>query len=93
MLLLDEPSNGLDLAAQQDLRDLLRDLARKGTAILLITHHTADIIPEIDRVLLMQSGRILADGPKHSLLTATTLSELFQIPIELTERNGFFHTW
>lgn len=93
MLLLDEPSNGLDLAAQVDLRNLLRDLARQGTAILLITHYTADIIPEIDRVLLMQEGRILADGPKSSLLNAPTLSQLFGTPIELTERNGFFHTW
>jgi iron complex transport system ATP-binding protein len=42
MLLLDEPSNALDLAAQQDLRDMLRTLAQRGTAILLITHHIAD---------------------------------------------------
>src|SRR3984893_4343733 len=47
MLLLDEPSNALDLAAQQDLRKLLRRLAQQGTGILLITHHVSDIIPEI----------------------------------------------
>src|SRR5882672_11337470 len=54
MLLLDEPSNALDLAAQADLRDLLRRLAQQGTGILLITHHIADILPEIDRILLMK---------------------------------------
>ncbi len=93
MLLLDEPSNALDIAAQRDLRDLLRQLARQGTAILLITHHTADIIPEIDRVLLLRDGSIAADGPKRDLLTAPTLSRLFNTPITVTERDGYFYTW
>ncbi len=93
MLLLDEPSNALDISAQQELRALLRDLAQRGTAILLITHHTADIIPEIDRVLLMREGRIAADGSKRDLLTAPVLSGLFQTPVDVSERNGFIHTW
>jgi iron complex transport system ATP-binding protein len=92
MLLLDEPSNALDLAAQQDLRRLLRELAQQGTTILLITHHTADILPEIDHLLLMRDGRIAADGPKRDLLTAPILSNLFRTPVELTERDGLFHT-
>jgi iron complex transport system ATP-binding protein len=93
MLLLDEPSNALDLAAQADLRELLRRLAQQGTGILLITHHIADIPPEIDRILLMREGRIVADGSKEELLTAPRLSELFQTEVQLSERDGFFHAW
>jgi iron complex transport system ATP-binding protein len=93
MLLLDEPSNALDLAAQQDLRELLRTLARQGTGILLITHHIADIIPEIDRIILMKSGQIHADGPKSTLLTAPTLSNLFQTEVHVTEKDGFYNAW
>jgi iron complex transport system ATP-binding protein len=93
MLLLDEPSNALDLAAQADLRDLLQKLARQGTGILLITHHIADILPEIDRILLMREGRIVADGPKAELLTARNLSELFKTEVNMTERDGFYHAW
>jgi iron complex transport system ATP-binding protein len=93
MLLLDEPSNALDLAAQAELRDLLRKLAREGTGILLITHHIADIPPEIDRILMMQDGRIVADGPKNKLLTAERLSALFKTEVRLSERDGFFHAW
>jgi iron complex transport system ATP-binding protein len=93
MLLLDEPSNALDLAAQAELRNLLRKLAQEGTGILLITHHIADIPPEIDRVLMMQDGRIVADGPKHDLLTAARLSALFETGVQLSERDGFFHAW
>jgi len=93
MLLLDEPSNALDLAAQQGLRATLRSLAQEGTGILLITHHIADILPEIDRVLLMRDGRIVGDGHKRDLLTAPILSDLFATPVQVSERDGFFHAW
>ena len=93
MLLLDEPSNALDLAAQQDLRAMLRRLARHGTGILLITHHIADILPEIGRVIQMRDGRIVADGTKQELLTAPVLSELFGTEVRVTERDGFFYAW
>jgi len=93
MLLLDEPSNALDLSAQHDLRAMLRRLAQQGTGILLITHHIADILPEIERVILMRAGRIVADGAKDKLLTAPVLSELFGVEVRVTERDGFFHAW
>jgi iron complex transport system ATP-binding protein len=93
MLLLDEPSNALDLAAQQGLREMLRRLARQGTGILLITHHIADILPEIERVVLMREGRIVADGPKAELLRAEVLGGLFGTEVRVTERDGFFHAW
>jgi len=61
-LLFDEPSNALDIAAQFQLRKTMGELARSGLAILLVTHHVSEIIPEIDRVILLRDGRILADG-------------------------------
>jgi iron complex transport system ATP-binding protein len=93
MLLLDEPSNGLDLGAQYDLREMLRGLARRGTAILLITHHIADILPEIDRVVMMDAGRIVADGRKADLLTAQRLSALFGREISVRDRGGYWDAW
>jgi iron complex transport system ATP-binding protein len=92
-LLLDEPSNALDLAAQRDLRELMRQLARQGTTLLLITHHIADIVPEIERVMLMREGRVIADGRKRDLLTEATLGELFGTTVQLSERDGFYHAW
>jgi iron complex transport system ATP-binding protein len=93
MLLLDEPSNALDLAAQQDLRGMLRRLAQQGTGMLMITHHIADILPEIERVIQMRDGRIVADGGKRELLRAEVLSELFGADVRVMERDGFFHAW
>ena len=98
MLLLDEPSNALDLAAQRELREILRDVAagsggRRGTGVVMVTHHLADILPEIDRVVMMRGGRIVADGRKQELLRAARLEELFGVEIELTERHGYWHSW
>jgi len=98
MLLLDEPSNALDLAAQRELREILRAVAvgsgdRRGTGIVMVTHHLADILPEIDRVVMMKGGRIFADGPKMELLKAEKLEELFGVELELTERHGYWHSW
>ncbi len=93
MLLLDEPSNALDLAAQHDLREMLRGLAQRGIAIVMITHHIADILPEMQRVVMMRCGRIVADGAKSALLTEARLSELFGRPITLTERDGYRNAW
>jgi iron complex transport system ATP-binding protein len=93
MLLLDEPSNALDLAAQTELREMLGKLARQGTGILLITHHIADILPEIERVIQMRDGRIVADGPKEELLTAPVLSALFEAEVHVMQRDGFYHAW
>lgn len=92
-LLLDEPSNALDLAAQRNLRELVGSLAAEGTTILHITHHIADIVPAMKRVLLMRDGRIVADGTREELLTEPRLSELFGVDVRLTDRNGFLHAW
>ena len=90
-LLFDEPSNSLDVFAQHELRASMRKLAQSGIALLLITHHLPDVIPEIDRVIFMQNGRIAADGPKSQLLKADRLSSLFGCSVELSKRDGYYH--
>jgi iron complex transport system ATP-binding protein len=92
-LLFDEPSNALDIAAQFQLRDTMRDLAKSGLGILLVTHHVSEIIPEIERVVLLQAGRILADGSKQEILTAGHLSSLFGVPVRLVQQDGYFHLY
>jgi iron complex transport system ATP-binding protein len=93
MLLLDEPSNALDIRAQHELRDMLRSLAQQGTAIVMITHHVADILPEMQRVVMMREGRIVGDGGKEEMLTGRKLGELFGVEISVNERDGWFHHW
>jgi len=96
-LILDEPSTALDLFAQHELRSNLSKLAQAGIGIVMVTHHLSDLIPEIERVVLMDRGRIVADGSKREVLTASKLSALFHYPaehpLELSERNGYYNLW
>jgi len=92
-LILDEPSVALDLAAQHELRLILRKLAQSGIGIVMVTHHVSDLIPEIDRILLMNRGRIIADGPKDEVLVESKLSELFGRPLQLSKRDGYYNLW
>jgi len=92
-LLFDEPSNSLDVFAQHGLRQTMRELAQSGIGIVLVTHHLSDVIPEIDRVVLMKNGKIQADGSKKDLLNPEQLSTLFGIPVDITRRDGYYHLW
>jgi len=66
-LLLDEPTTGLDPALRQSFYEILRDLRRDGAAILLSSHALAELEGEVDRVVVMNHGRKMADGNIHSL--------------------------
>ena len=92
-LILDEPSTALDLSAQYELRAILRKLAQSGIGIVMVTHHLSDLIPEIERVILMSQGAVVADGPSREVLTAPRLSDLFGRPLELLERDGYYNLW
>jgi iron complex transport system ATP-binding protein len=92
-LVLDEPTNNLDVRSTFELREFVRKVAQAGTAIVLVTHHLADIIPEINRVILLRDGGIVGDGPKAGMLTGDLLSHLFGVPIEVAQRNGYFQWW
>jgi iron complex transport system ATP-binding protein len=92
-LLLDEPTTSLDLPSLREVRSQLRKLAAEGVGLLLITHHLDDIIPEIDRVVLLRDGQVAFDGPKHEVLTSERLSATFGIPLDVISRDGFYHAW
>jgi iron complex transport system ATP-binding protein len=92
-LLFDEPCNSLDLSAQQSVRHTMRALANAGTAIILVTHELADIVPEIQRVVLLSGGRVVADGPKEEILQVDRLAALFGVNVEMARRDGHYHLW
>ena len=67
LLVLDEPTNGLDPAGMRDMRLLLRRLADGGTTIFVSSHLLAEVETMCDRVGVMAQGRVVADGPPGSL--------------------------
>ncbi|HWQ68130.1 MAG TPA: ATP-binding cassette domain-containing protein [Methanospirillum sp.] len=90
-LILDEPTNSLDLHALHTLRSTMRQIAGSGTAIILVTHNLPDIIPEISRVIMIRSGRIYQDGPKTEILTSEHISRLFSVPVTIQENEGYYY--
>jgi len=92
-LVLDEPSNSLDVRAQREVRDAMSRLARSGVTLILVTHHLPDIVEEIGRAIFLKSGRIFYDGPKQSALNPERLSALFETDVRLEEAGGFYHMW
>lgn len=89
-LVLDEPTSGLDLKACFQYIALVRGLMRAGKTVILVTHHIHEIPPEIGRVVLLQHGRVMADGAKADVLTDGNLTRLFDTPIRLVQANGFY---
>jgi iron complex transport system ATP-binding protein len=91
-IIFDEPTNSLDFRSTHEVRAILRKLA--GTSsIILVTHNLFDLIPEVERVILIRNGRVFLDGPKSEILTSANLTELFGISVELVVRDGFYHIW
>jgi|KBSMisStaDraftv2_1062788.scaffolds.fasta_scaffold40123_3 iron complex transport system ATP-binding protein len=90
-LVLDEPTRGLDLVSRHHFMERVRAVARQGTTILLVTHHVDEIVPEIERVILLRRGQIAADGPKSTVLTTTSLSHAFDAPLTVEHAGGYFH--
>jgi iron complex transport system ATP-binding protein len=89
-LVLDEPTSGLDLTAMFHYLDLVRAYIQNGKTLLLVTHHIHEIPPEIDRVVLLKDGKILADGLKSALLTDNQISTLFDRRIVLAQASGWY---
>ena len=91
VLVLDEPTTGLDLVARHAFMERVRQIASDGTTLILITHHIEEIVPEIARVILLRDGGILTSGPKASVLTDAHLSALFQSPVAVSTADGYYY--
>jgi iron complex transport system ATP-binding protein len=91
VLILDEPTTGLDLVARHAFMERVRQIAREGTTLILITHHIEEIVPEISRVILLRGGGILVSGEKQSVLTAPNLSALFEAPVAVDSADGYYY--
>jgi len=82
LLVLDEPANGLDPAGVRWLRTFLRDLAAGGRTVLVSSHLLAEVALTVDHVLIIDHGRLLAQGSLHELTGGErTLEDVY---LELT---------
>ena len=74
VLLLDEPTNGLDPVGIAEFRERLRETARRGVTILVSSHILAEIEKLVDRVIAIERGRLIFDGPLGALVRRLDLA-------------------
>jgi ABC-2 type transport system ATP-binding protein len=87
LLVLDEPTVGLDPVLRRDLWALFHDLAAGGTAVL-VSSHVMDEAERCDRLLLLREGSLLADDTPRSLLERTRTSDVEAAFLDLVDRAG-----
>ncbi len=86
LLLMDEPVTGLDYGHQVRLLMLLKSLANEGYGVLKSSHHPEHVAMASSRVVLLQQGHIMADGPPEQVLTASAMRALYGIDVEAYRR-------
>ncbi|WP_063420346.1 MULTISPECIES: ABC transporter ATP-binding protein [Prochlorococcus] len=90
VLILDEPTNGLDLKARHQLLKYIRILCTSKTTIILITHRVEDIVKEMQRIIFLKKGAIIRDGATKDLLLSEPLGKLYETPLEIIYANGYY---
>ena len=85
LLILDEPCNGLDLFAREDLLERIKQMkqAAEAPSLLYVTHHTEEILPLLNHVLMIRDGKIFKQGQRDELLTESVLNDFYQRPIAI----------
>lgn len=85
LLIFDEPCAGLDLSSREKVLTGLREicLAPDAPSVILITHHSEEILPEMTHVLLLRQGQVVASGPKEEIMTDDLLSLTYGVPIRV----------
>jgi ABC-2 type transport system ATP-binding protein len=86
LLVFDEPLSGLDVVSARLFKDLLKELAAEGKAILYISHVLEVVEQVCDRVIVLSRGRILADAPPAELRSQTNLSTLEHVFAQLVQQ-------
>lgn len=89
VLVLDEPTNALDLRARHTLLRTLQDLCEQGTTLVLVTHQVDAIIPGIKRVVGLKDCLVSLDGSAEEALTGPRLSALFDTPLTVVQAGGY----
>lgn len=90
VLILDEPTTALDFVARHKFMEQIRKVVQNDTTLILVTHHIEEVIPEIERIVLLKDGRKAFDGSKKEILNSENLSDIYDHPVKLNGNNGLY---
>jgi iron complex transport system ATP-binding protein len=92
-LILDEPTSNLDMKTQSLFKQTLRDIAASGKSLILVTHDLSDIIPEIQKVVILKDGKLFKQGTKEKLLNEKILSEVYDTHVYVDQHDHWYKAW
>jgi iron complex transport system ATP-binding protein len=92
-LIFDEPTNSLDLQGSFQVLEDMRQQTRRDASMIIATHHLQEILPEIERLVFIRNGEVIADGSKDELLTDNNISELYGVKVKLIQQQGFYQAF
>ncbi|WP_288262245.1 ABC transporter ATP-binding protein [uncultured Prochlorococcus sp.] len=90
ILILDEPTTNLDYKSKYFVIDKINELSKLNTKILCVTHDISMISKIYDRVIMLKSGNIIADGNQKEVMNSSNLKKLYDINLEVIENKGFW---
>ena len=90
LLVLDEPFSNLDIKSNFILNKNLNNLMDKSVNIVYVTHNLESILTRTNRVILIKEGKIINDGRANEIIKSKTLSDLFQISINVIKQEGYW---
>jgi len=91
VLILDEPTANLDYKSMFFVIDKINELSKLNTKILCVTHNISMITSIYDRVIMLKSGEIIADGYQNKVINNKNLNKLYGIQVEVTKNNGIWN--
>ncbi len=94
VLILDEPTRGLDFTSREDVLSAMTRLCKAGggASIIYVTHHTDEIVPIFDKIMILEQGAVHYSGDIDSGLTSGVLTGIFRHELEIVKLNGRFYT-
>ncbi len=87
-VLLDEPTNGLDVMSTRRMRDMIRELRGQGRAVLFSSHIMQEVSLLCDRIVIVSAGRVVASGPLDAIRAAAGCEDLEEAFVRLTGPAG-----
>ncbi|WP_419888468.1 ABC transporter ATP-binding protein [Neobacillus niacini] len=89
LLILDEPTNGLDFVARELLLESIEKIAKEPLAptIIYVTHHVEEIVPVFNKTLLLKEGQVFAAGKTSEMISNKQLTQFFDLPVQVNWEN------
>ncbi len=91
ILILDEPIANLDYKSKFFVIDKINELSKLNTKILCVTHNISMITSIYDRVIMIKSGEIMADGYQNKVINSENLNKLYEIDVEVIKNDGVWN--